>query len=180
MLLGTGIVCGIGPDVDEPRATISKWLRVALAIAGLMVGATFLLRGEWKIAIAAALAGVLAGGFRLPVPHRGPTHSLLAAALVAGAADYWIAPLDQLLFAAVAGGCWLLHIALDLTNLEPCMVWWPLPRKVWGPRLLQAREGSLKGNLEEGVVWAASSLWMVWVGLGALGEQAAVVQLVRG
>ncbi|HZU15043.1 MAG TPA: metal-dependent hydrolase [Candidatus Dormibacteraeota bacterium] len=98
---------------------------------------------------------------KLGLPHRGPTHSLAAAAVAAAVAagvrvrQVW--PGWALAAVLVVLVVWLSHLAADLVNPTPMALLWPL---WWGrlrPGFLPAvREASLTGRVLELATLAAA------------------------
>lgn len=92
---------------------------------------------------------------RLGLPHRGVTHSILAAACVSfgvGSLVQLLMPAAAFELAAVTGAAYLSHMAADGINPTPEAVFWPLPR--YRPRWLPSvREDSFAGRASEAVIW---------------------------
>jgi len=77
--------------------------------------------------------------------HRAQTHSLGAAAIAAAATALlcWLF-FRQALLPVTLGVCvgYLSHLALDLINISPIMLWWPFSRKTAHIRWPRIRVGS--------------------------------------
>ncbi|MDQ6771645.1 MAG: metal-dependent hydrolase, partial [Candidatus Dormibacteraeota bacterium] len=123
-------------------------------------------------AILCAVAGALIArlpdwDLRLGIPHRGPTHSLAAAAVVAGGVGLGIhalVPAGTLAAVGVVLAAWLSHLAADLANPSPMALLWPFRRRRVRPRWLPAVvQASLAGRAVEGATVLALVLLVVWL-----------------
>lgn len=156
-----GAVAGLLPDIDHPHSTLGRYV-------------------PWP---AAAMenhrTGFVAHGRRWfggrSVWHRGETHSVGAAgiaALVAGGVATWALrglPLARMgmpgpwalggLVAAVVVAAYGSHLAADLVNVSPQMLWWPFRRRmVHVPHWHGIREASPAGHLVEAAVSGLAAL----------------------
>lgn len=134
----------LGAAVAFPVAAVTHEPVLPLAIAGSVLAHL----PDWDL--------------RFHLPHRGPTHSLAAAALVAVGAGWAVhATLPARTEAAVlvALAAYLSHPAADLVNPTPMALLWPYPRRL-RPRWLPAVvEDSVLGRIVEvGVVLAIAAL----------------------
>ena len=119
-LLAAGAVCALVPDVDHPYSLLGRWVPWPKASRR---------RGpytDWGRA-----------WFGHPIWHRGPWHSFAAGVIVAalvalGCALGHVTLASPLAFAMAAlSGFWS-HLALDLLNRTPQMLFWPLSRDGFG------------------------------------------------
>jgi len=104
--------------------------------------------------------------------HRGRTHSLLSAAAWVGLAWFWFSIINLLLGAAdagfelpftgvvaAAGLGYISHLLLDMFNIEPLQLLWPLPLDVGFPPW-RAR-GFIPGRFRAGAsFWEGTMLWL--------------------
>ncbi len=92
---------------------------------------------------------------RLHLPHRGATHSFVAAGLIAaviGLAVHAVLPVWAVPAALLVVAAYGSHLTADLVNPSPMALIWPYPRTI-RPRWLPAvREDSLGGRCVELIV----------------------------
>lgn len=99
------------------------------ALGGIAAGALIARDGRWKTLAILAVAGAAADiDFLLPLPHRGPTHSLGAALMVLAAV--WASTVHLRLALAIAAAC-ASHTLLDWLGADSSrprglMALWPL------------------------------------------------------
>jgi hypothetical protein len=124
-----------------------------------------LIGGAVLILLGAFVARVPDLDLRVGLPHRGVTHSLVAAAvataLVCGLVSA-LMPQDAVVVAAVTGCAYLSHLAADGFNPMPQAVLWPMPR--YRPRWLPSvREDSLSAQTDREVqrLAALAAAWAV-------------------
>ncbi|MDQ6771397.1 MAG: metal-dependent hydrolase [Candidatus Dormibacteraeota bacterium] len=125
----------IGAAAALPVAALTREPVIPCAVAGAIIARL----PDWDL--------------RLGIPHRGPTHSFAAGAVVSGAVGLGIhalLPAGTLAAVGVTLAAWLSHLAADLANPSPMALLWPFRRRRlrphWLPAVVQA---SLAGRAVE-------------------------------
>ncbi|MDQ6795058.1 MAG: metal-dependent hydrolase [Chloroflexota bacterium] len=130
----------LGAAVAFPVAAMTHEPVLPLAIAGSVVAHI----PDWDL--------------RLHLPHRGPTHSLATAGLVAaviGLAVDAVLPAWAVSAVLLVLAAYLSHLAADLVNPTPMALLWPYRRRARRRWLPAVREGTVSGRVVEvGVVLA--------------------------
>jgi membrane-bound metal-dependent hydrolase YbcI (DUF457 family) len=136
-------------------------------LIGLLIG------GAALVLLGAFVARVPDLDLQLRLPHRGVTHSLVAAAAVTALIGVLVSslkPSGAVVMAVVTGAAYLSHLAADGFNPMPEAVFWPMPR--YRPRWLPSvREDSLAGRAVEGIVWMAILGGIAWRVMGIFGRR---------
>jgi len=124
------VVGGLAPDLDTPRSTLARMGRLPLRLA------------SWLI--------------RLTVGHRGPLHSLVAAAVVWQLGDALGRPVHLAGLGDVLAFGWLVHVLLDAWTRHGVPLFWPLRAQVRLP------PGFTTGGRLEGPLLFAGLLACAW------------------
>lgn len=155
------------PDVDHPDSMYGRFVPLpGVVVSGGRLNPWFPGLGQPR-----GRVGRRFGGRRI-LWHRGPTHSLVAAAVFAGVS--WLAMLalgkDVALSAAIgAAAGYVSHLVLDLFNTTPLMLWWPLSRQgvIFPAPRIQAgghQEFWLTVAMGSGVLWILAKHVLAWFG----------------
>lgn len=176
----------LAPDLDHPDSMAAHAPQVVARHVSRGICRALPRTRQWRDARKALQLAVKAAGWVLALPtravawvihralgHRGPTHSLPAAASVGVVALLvaWWAPCPWWWGAAIAAG-YMIHLAGDVWTVSGIPLWWPVtPRRCRAPWTFRtgAKAGDGDGDGGEiepervirGVLWlAAAAPWV--------------------